>query len=175
MLEPGKVKIAVATVIKAHGIKGELNIELSDSAEPDDDFAPGACLIVEIDGLDVPFFVGSARPRGPESMLLTLDEVTTEAEAAALAGHTLYIYADPEEAGADGLTAGELLGYEITDADTGATIGRVDELTELTPGSWYFVLEGSGKLIPAVDEMILAVDSEARRIEMRLPQGLLEL
>lgn len=173
MLTPGKVKIAVATVIKAHGIKGELNVELTDYAEPEEDFAPGACLITEIDGLDVPFFVAGARPRGADSLLLTLDEVTSETQAAELVGHTLYIYADPQES--DELTAGELLGYNIVDADSNRVIGRVKELEELTPGSWYFRLADSGKLIPAVDEMIEAVDSDARVITMRLPEGLLEL
>lgn len=173
MLAPGKVKIAIATVIKAHGIKGELNVELTDYAEPEEDFAPGACIIIEIDGLDVPFFVSTARSRGSQSMLLALDGVTSEQQAAELAGYTLFIYADPEES--DELTAGELLGYDIIDADSGRAVGRVEELEELTSGSWYFRLADSAKLIPAVDEMIEAVDSDARTITMRLPEGLLEL
>lgn len=175
MLEPGKVKIAVATVIKTHGIKGELNVELTDNAEPEEDFVEGACLIVEIDGLDVPFFVASARPRGADSMLLTLDGIDDESQAAALAGHTLYIYADASEAD-DGLTAGELIGYSIAlSGEEGAVIGTVEELVELTPGCWYFKLRDSGRLIPAVDEMIEDVDSSRLLITMNLPEGLLEL
>lgn len=172
MLEPDKTKLPVATVIKAHGIKGELNVELSDYAEPDEDLAPGACLIAEIDGLDVPFFVAYARMRGSSSALLTLDDINSDADARQLAGHTLYIYADPDDA--DALTAGELLGYEITDATSGRNIGRIDELTELTPGSWYFRM-ADGRLIPAVDEIILAVDHKTRALRMALPSGLLEL
>lgn len=171
MLVPGKVKIAVATVIKPHGIKGELSVELTDMAEPDEDFAPGGCLIAEIDGLDVPFFVASSRPRGSESLLLKLDDVESEADAAALAGRRLYVYADPEEA--EELTAGDLVGYELVDAATGARIGRVEDLTELTPGAWYFDL--GGRLIPAVDEFIADVDHDARTVLMTLPEGLLEL
>ncbi len=175
MLEPEKVKIAVATVTKPHGIKGEMNIELTDFAEPDEDFAPGACLIVEVEGLDVPFFVSSSRRRGPESMLLMLDDVNSEAEAATLCGNSLYVYADGT-AGADGdLTAGELIGYTIIDAGSGSPVGKVTDLTELTPGSWYFVTGPDDRLIPAVDEMILEVDAGRRVIEMRLPEGLLEL
>lgn len=175
MLEPEKVKIAVATVTKTHGIKGEMNIELTDFAEPDDDFAPGACLIVEIEGLDVPFFVASSRPRGPESMLLMLDDVNSEAEATSLCGHSLYVYTDETATDGDELTAGELIGYTIIDADSGNPVGKVSDLKELTPGSWYFVTEPDDRLIPAVDEMILSVDSDRRAIEMRLPEGLLEL
>lgn len=171
MLSPGKVKIAVAKVIKTHGIHGELNVELTDMAEIDDDFAPGACLIAEIDGLDVPFFVSSARSRGPESMLLTLDDIGSD--AATLPGHTLYVYADPEDVDTDNLRASELVGFEVIDANSDRAVGRIDALTELTPGSWYFDLDG--RLIPAVNEFIIDIDSERRAVIMSLPEGMLEL
>lgn len=173
MLLPGKVKIAVAKVIKTHGIHGELNVELTDLCEPDEDFAPGACLIAEIDGLDVPFFVSSSRPRGAESYLLTLDDLTTDADAATLQGHTLYIYADPEEIDGDDLQASQLIGFSIIDAGTNTEVGTIDALTELTPGAWYFDL--NGRLIPAVDEFITGINPEQRTVLMNLPEGLLEL
>ncbi|MDE7110868.1 MAG: hypothetical protein K2O38_03085 [Muribaculaceae bacterium] len=174
------MKLPVATVVKPHGIKGELNILLADMAEPDEDFVAGACLIIEIEGLDVPFFVKSARSRGSDSMLLMLDEVSNEKEAATLAGKTLYVYANPDSPDADDeaegeLTAGALIGFDIVDSETGTTIGRIADLTELTPGCWYFVLEGSEKLIPAVDEMICGVDAASRTVAMDLPEGLAEL
>ena len=175
MLLPGKIKVAVATVTKAHGIKGEMNIALTDMAEPDDDFAPGSCLIVEIEGLDVPFFVASSRPRGSESMLLTLDEVTTQQQAAAMTGLTLYVYADPDEVDAEGCQAGALTGYTIMDATTGRTIGRVERVEELTPGQWFFVMEDTGMLVPAADELVTDLDHEGRVITMALPEGLTEL
>ncbi len=175
MLTPGKHKLAVGRILKTHGIKGELNVELTDEAEPDEDFAPGAPVIMEIDGLDVPFFVASARQRGSSSVLLTLDDVDTETDAAELAGHTIYVYIDPADAdNGDSLTAGDLVGYEMADAETGAAIGRIGSLTELTPGAWYFSLE-DGRLVPAVDEFIVDIDHERRRVEMTLPAGLLEL
>lgn len=173
MLLPGKVKIAVAKIIKPHGIHGELNVELTDMCEPDEDFAPGAYLIAEIDGLDVPFFIAASRPRGAESYLLTFDDVTSDANAAELSGHTLYIYADPEELDSDNIQASQLTGFQVTDAATGATIGIIDALTELTPGAWYFDL--GGRLIPAVDEFIADINPEQRTLSMNLPEGLLEL
>ncbi len=170
MLAPGKVKVAVGTIIKTHGIKGELNVELTDMAEPDDDFAPGACVILELDGLDVPFFVGACRQRGADSVLLTLDDVASDSDAAQLVGHTIYVFADPAEL-SDELTAGDLVGYTVL-AD-GRELGRVDELVELTPGSWYFQV--GGRLIPAVDDFITEISPESLTLTMELPAGLLEL
>lgn len=173
MLTPDKIKIAVAKVIKPHGINGELNVELLDFAEPDSDFEPGACLIVEIDGLDVPFFVSAARPRGADSCLLTLDDVNSDADAAELAGKTLYVYGSPDDISDDSLQASQLIGFEMIDAASGASIGRIDDLTELTPGAWYFNTDG--RLIPAVDEFIADIDPGSRTVAMILPEGLLEL
>lgn len=177
-MDKTKLRLAVATIIKPHGIKGELNVLLADMAEPEIDFAPGACVFIEIEGLDVPFFVASARSRGGDSLLLTLDEVTDEKEAAQLAGKTLFTLADPDEIGDDEeeeMTAGRLIGYEIYDATTDAPVGRIEDVTELTADCWYFVIEGSGQLIPVVDEMIREIDHESRSILMELPLGLSEL
>lgn len=176
MLLPGKIKLAIGLVVKTHGIKGELNFELNDFARPEEDLAPGACVIAEIDGLDVPFFVSSTRPRGAQSVLLTLDEVADEKQASELVGKVLYIYSDPLTAdGNEELTAGDLIGFDISDADSGQTVGRIDDIVELTAGSWYFRLKDSGKLIPAVDEMIIEIDDANRTVVMELPEGLLEL
>lgn len=170
MLAPGKVKIAVGTILKTHGIKGELNVELTEMAEVDDDFATGGCVILEIDGLDVPFFVGGCRRRGADSVLLTLDDVASDADAASLVGLTIYVYADPAELG-DEMTAGDLVGFTIR-TESGV-IGRIDELVELTPGAWYFSV--AGRLIPAVDEFIGEIDPEELTVTVSLPEGLLEL
>lgn len=172
-----KIRLAVGTIMKPHGIKGELNVLLDDRAEPDEDFAPGACVIIEIEGLDVPFFVATARSRGGDSMLLTLDEVNNEREAAELTGKTLYIYVDPDSLEGDDeeMTAGALIGYDIHDSASGQSLGRIADVQELTPGCWYFVIEGSEKLIPAVDEMIEEINSTNRIVGMNLPEGLVEL
>lgn len=176
MLLPHKVKIPIATVIKTHGIKGELNVLLSDYTEPQTDFAPGACLIAEIDGLDVPFFVASSRTRGEESALITLHDLADENDARSLVGHQLYVYADPDPDpdNSGQLTAGELIGYQIIDSTSGKSAGTVAGINELTPGNWYFTTH-SGRLIPAVSELIADIDHRDRKISMTLPSGLLEL
>lgn len=170
MLVPGKVKIAVGTILKTHGIKGELNVELTEMAEVADDFASGACVILEIDGLDVPFFIGGCRQRGAGSVLLTLDDVASDSDAASLVGLTIYVYADPAEM-SDDLTAGDLVGFTIRTESN--VIGRIDEIVELTPGAWYFNV--GGRLIPAVDDFIREIDNRGLSVTVSLPEGLLEL
>ena len=169
------IRLAVGTIIKPHGIKGELNVMMSERAEVED-FAPGACLFIEIEGLDVPFFVGAMRSRGADSLLITLDEIADEKQAAELTGKTLYAYVDPAELDDDEeMTVGALIGYEVIDGSSGDSVGHIADVQELTPGCWYFVLEETEKLLPAVDEMISEIAPETRRVTMDLPEGLAEL
>lgn len=167
------IKVAVATVVKTHGVKGELNVALTDMAEPEQDFAPGACLIAEIEGLDVPFFIKGSRARGGDSLLVQFDEVQTDSEASQLQGLTLYALADPAELEIDPeeLTAGALTDFTVM-AD-GHELGTITDLQELTPGQWFFIV--GERMIPAVDEFILEVDPERRVVTMQLPEGLTEL
>ncbi len=176
MLLSGCVKIAVGYVVKTHGVKGELSVTTDESF--DGELRPGDPVIVDIDGLDVPFFVSAVRGRGRDSLLLTFDDVDDEAAAAMFVGRTLYVYeeesenADPDDDGEE-LTADRLVGYSIV--DSGRPVGVIDDIRELGPDCWYFVMRDSGQLIPIVDEMIQAIDHQACIVEMILPEGLLEL
>jgi 16S rRNA processing protein RimM len=182
MLLPHVDKLSVGTIVKTHGIKGEMNVAL-DSAELDFDFQPGDPLILEIDGLDVPFFIRATRPRGAESLLLSLDGIENETDAAMLCGHTIFTYVDTEEDDTsdaaddeEELTADDLIGYDIIDADRPNTlIGHINQIREMAADCWYFELADSGKLIPIADEFITAINHQKRTVEMSLPQGLLEL
>lgn len=171
----GKVKLPVATAIKTHGVGGELAMQLTDMADPDGDFSPGQCLIAEIEGLDVPFFIASSRPRGTQSVLVTFDEAQSEELARPLVGLTFSALADPDDLAPDSdgdLTAGHLRGYTLI-AD-GKPLGTIDDIVELTPGCWYLQL-ADGRLIPMVEEFITAIDPEAHTLCMSLPEGLAEL
>lgn len=175
MLLPDVNRCPVGTVIKPHGIHGELNVAVESDLFPT---SPGQPLIVEINGLDVPFFVAAVRSRGPESVLLSLDEIHSDAEAARLTGQTLYVYASASGEALtanfdeDELTADLLVGYTIT--DYGHHVGRIADVQELAADNWCFVLD-DGRLIPVADDLILNIDHQERIVEMSLPAGLLDL
>lgn len=178
MLLPDCEKIAVGYVVKTHGVKGELSVAIDGAF--DGELSPGDPLIVDIDGLDVPFFVASLRMRGNDSLLLTLDDVDSDAAAAMFVGHTLWVYGrksagceDLEDDGCAEITADRLVGYTVIDGDV--TAGVIDDVREIAPDCWYFVLRDSGRLIPIADEMIQHIDHRRRIISMDLPAGLLDL
>ena len=51
---------SIGTFFKPHGIKGEISATLDYDIDPSE----LRCIVLEIDGIIVPFFVDSRRPKG---------------------------------------------------------------------------------------------------------------
>lgn len=165
-------KYQTGTIIKSHGIKGELVV----MTEQPELFTPGSPVIVEIEGLDVPLFIATVRPRSAGSLLVTFDDIADERDSSELAGLTTYSYtstAGPDcDCEEDTMTADQLIGFTLFDNST--AIGRIEGIREITTDNWLFEIEG-GFLIPIADDLIEEIDTDKNTITMNLPQGLLDL
>lgn len=159
---------------KPHGIKGEI----SASFDPRVDVGALKCVVAEVNGLFVPFFIDAIRSRGADAVLLTIDGITDENEAKLLSKKPLYLLngdaalaADDED---DGFYAEDLVGFSALDED-GAVIGKIAGV-DSTTANVLFVIDrpdGSEALVPVADEFIDGIDSESATITLRLPDGLL--
>lgn len=159
---------------KSHGIKGEI----SASFDPRVDVGALKCVVAEVNGLFVPFFIDAIRSRGADAVLLTIDGITDENEAKLLSRKPLYLLngdaalaADDED---DGFYAEDLVGFSALDED-GAVIGKIAGV-DSTTANVLFVIDlpdGSEALVPVADEFIDGIDPESATITLRLPDGLL--
>lgn len=159
---------------KPHGIKGEI----SASFDPRVDVGALKCVVAEVNGLFVPFFIDAIRSRGADAVLLTIDGITDENEAKLLSRKPLYLLngdaalaADNED---DGFYAEDLVGFSALDED-GAVIGKIAGV-DSTTANVLFVIDrpdGSEALVPVADEFIDGIDPESATITLRLPDGLL--
>ena len=153
---------------KPHGVKGEAMFHFDDDCFDRDD-ADHLFLLVE--GLPVPFAIEEYRFRSDETCLLKLQDIDSEQQARQLTGcQVLYPRNENDDAP---LTWDELEGFTLvnsTDNQAVGTIVRVDLQTMNT----LFVLD-DGRLVPAADEWVTAIDRHAHTIAMTLPEGLLEL
>lgn len=159
---------------KPHGIKGEI----SASFDPRVDVGALKCVVAEVNGLFVPFFIDAIRSRGADAVLLTIDGITDENEAKLLSRKPLYLLngdaalaADDED---DGFYAEDLVGFSALDED-GAVIGKIAGV-DSTTANVLFVIDlpdGSEALVPVADEFIDGIDPESATITLRLPDGLL--
>lgn len=159
---------------KPHGIKGEI----SASFDPRVDVGALKCVVAEVNGLFVPFFIDAIRSRGADAVLLTIDGITDENEAKLLSRKPLYLLngdaalaADDED---DGFYAEDLVGFSALGED-GAVIGKIAGV-DSTTANVLFVIDrpdGSEALVPVADEFIDGIDPESATITLRLPDGLL--
>ena len=80
--------IAIGHYNKPHGVAGEL----SATVDVDLEVLRGlSCLVSDIDGIFVPFFVNAIRPKSVDTMLLTIDGIENEKEAARLVNRDIWI------------------------------------------------------------------------------------
>lgn len=170
-------ELTVARVRRAHGLDGEVLVQAvtDDGAEI---FVPDRSLSVRRAGRDeanAVLTVVTSRPhRG--GFLLTFREIEGREAAERLLGAELLLHRDelrPLED--DEYFLHDLVGLEVVDEAAG-TIGVVKDVYDAA-GTWLagVELDGRERLVPLRPETVRRVDVEAGRIEMSLPDGLLEL
>lgn len=162
-----------------HGIKGEINALIDDGVELEE----LSCIVLDMDGIFVPFFMSGVRRRGTMSYLVSIDGITDERKAAELTNKTIYALADEigssddTENGEDGFYAEDLIGYTLL-TTTGDFRGTIDDIDDSTDNLLFIVTTADSDkrfLIPVADEFITGIDVEGRSVTVELPTGLLDL
>lgn len=170
----------VGKVNKTHGVDGELSVSFFDEAVMEV-IEPDTCLIFDIDGIYVPFFADTVRSRSSETLLISLDGENKRESVADFVGKSVYMLkTDIPESIEDengGLYAGQLIGYEAVDTE-GNLIGIIDDIDDHEDNPLFVIkqAEGTAKVyVPIVDDFITDIDTDKHRIELDLPDGLLEI
>jgi len=164
----------IGRIGKVHGIRGEVSFHFDDDVF---DRVEADYLVIETDGILVPFFMEEYRFRSDETAIVKFDGIDTETQARALTGCAVYFpYALAGEDEEPPLTSG-IIGFTVTDARTSALVGTVTGIDSATVNTLLEVAAPDGRevLIPVVEEWIEAVDRDRRAVTMRLPEGLLDL
>ena len=156
---------------KAHGVKGEVTFQFDDDVF---DRIDADYLILDVDGILVPFFMEEYRFRSDTTAIVKFCDVDTQERARELTCCDVYFPLSlvPDEDDAP-LTYAFLVGFSLIEAKSGKTIGTIAAIDDQTVNI-LFELE-DGTLIPASDELITDIDKDKRKIMMTLPEGLLEL
>lgn len=168
--------IEIGKFLKPHGLKGELNAVL----DVDDTYAEdGNPLIVEMDGILVPFYVESFRPKGSEACLVKLAGIDSQQDSRQFVNKIVYglrsdleNYFDSEDLDIES----DLIGFKMFDKELGE-IGNVIDIDDSTANVLFVVESPEQRMIyvPAAEEFITAIDDERKIIETSLPAGLIDL
>ena len=160
--------VVVGKITKAHGLKGEVMVLVfSDNPER---FAPGTPLLFE-DGREIR--VRASRPNGGR-LLVAFEGVDDRNAAELLRGQTLVV---PRSALPE-LPEGEYWPHELEGCvvvtESGRTLGAISDVVANPAQDLWVAVDGSGAevMVPAIREVIVDVDLEARRVLVRDIPGL---
>ena len=155
---------------KAHGVKGEISFLFDDDVfdRTDADY-----LVLDLDNILVPFFIEEYRFKTDDNALMKFEGIDTQERARELTGCDVYFPRELAESDEEHLSWAAIRGFELIDANTGKSAGRIASVDDATINI-LFELE-DGKLIPASEELITNVDTKKQQIFINLPEGILEL
>jgi 16S rRNA processing protein RimM len=182
MTTPAPAFLIVGRVRKAHGIRGEVVVELL-TDEPDAIFASGRRVFAGNTAGDLArdrqeLHVRTVRPFN-EGLLVGFAEVPDRNAADLWRGRYLLAPADEVPAPADDeVYLHDLIGMRVELVD-GTTVGTVEEVYELPLGLGVDVRrlpprDGETVLLPWDERTVTSVDRESRVIVVTPPEGLLE-
>jgi 16S rRNA processing protein RimM len=155
---------------KAHGVKGEVSLQFDDDIF---DRVEAEYLVLDIDGILVPFFMEEYRFRSDTVCLVKFCDVDTQQRAQELTGCDVYFPRALAETTDETPSLSMLVGYEIVSVADGRAVGKIAAIDDST-ANILFELE-TGQLIPANDDLIEVIDTEQQQIRMNIPEGLLNI
>jgi 16S rRNA processing protein RimM len=161
----------IGRIGKAHGVHGEVTFLFTDDVF---DRADADYLVLEVDGILVPFFMEEYRFRSDSLALVKFVGIDTQERASELTHSKVWFPraltpTDEEEAP----SLASLVGFDLVEATSNTVVGRIASIDDTTANVLY-ELE-NGLLVPAHDELVEAIDMAKKTIIMHIPEGLLEL
>ena len=173
MIHPDEV-FYIGRLGSTHGLKGELTLRFTD-----DIFTSEDCeyLVCDIDGLLVPFFLEDWRIRSSETAIVKFEGYDDVNAVQILQNADVYY---PKSA--VGSQRGELMswkvltGFSVSDVTAGA-LGTVTEVDDTSANTLLVVESPDGKelVLPMHPDLVEALDIDARTLQLRLPEGLLDI
>jgi 16S rRNA processing protein RimM len=168
------VRVVVARIGRAHGIRGEVSVELRTDS-PRERFTDGAVLHVGAGVIGAPETLTVERVRDHNgTLLLTFAEAADRTAADAL--RNLLLEADvPDDEDDDAWYEEQLVGLRALDP-AGRELGEVTALDVDAPQHRLTVRTPDGvlRLVPFVHEIVPVVDPAAGHVVIDAPPGLLD-
>ncbi|WP_426366419.1 ribosome maturation factor RimM [Streptomyces sp. E-08] len=168
------MQLVVARVGRAHGIKGEVTVEVR-TDEPELRLGPGAVLLTDPASAG-PLTIESGKVHSGR-LLLRFEGVRDRNAAEALRNTLLIAEIDPEELPEE---EDEYYDHQLMDLDVvladGTEIGRITEISHL-PSQDLFIVErpdGTELMIPFVSSIVTEIDLEEQRAVIDPPPGLID-
>ena len=163
----------IGTIQRTHGVNGEFQVIWNNDFYLEDFNLES--VFIEFEGIPIPFFISSIRSKGEDKALVKLDDVEDVNVANEFVGMKLLLPSDQLESD-DELLMSDLVGYTVI-SNHNQLVGVILDYQEFKSNAVFTIKHQSdGELmIPAVDELIVEIDSERKTIVMEIADGLIDL
>lgn len=159
---------------KSHGVKGEVNLLFDDDIF---DRTDAEYLILEVDGILVPFYIEEYRFHGNSTALMKFYDIETQDQARELTGCNVFFPRKLSNNNEEEVSWSEIIGYRLVDTHTGNEVGKITNVNDSTLNILFEVMSDAQKeiLIPASEDLIQGIDTERKEVKIQLPEGILDL
>lgn len=161
-------------IAKKFSFKGEVLVYL-DTDEPEL-YENMESVFVELNKNLVPFFIENSSLHKNDFLRVKFEDVETEEDADAIMGCELYLPLSflPKLEG-NQFYYHEVIGFEVEDQRLGV-VGKIVSINDTTAQPLFEVLNGNVEmLIPMIDQFLIKIDRDNKKVTMNLPEGLVEM
>lgn len=162
--------IHLGSIAKTHGFDGAFLVLKSENLEVKT--SKLKTLFIEDGPFPVPFQVKSVKEHG-DGLIVNLHLLPTYDDAKRWVGRNVYAENTSAIQETEDASPVEITGYTLHDIESGFT-GTIDKVFEYA-GQWMMEVNPGEKWIPLTEAYIRHIDEKLRKIEVNLPEGLLDL
>lgn len=169
--------VTIAAIGKAHGLRGEVSLQLR-TDQPEDRLAPGTAFTADTPAGARTLTIESVRTQQGR-WYARFAGVSDRTDAESLRGTLLTLDVDTEEeaeADPDAWYPSELKGLRVVHVEDGTELGTVVDLLHYPAQDLLVVRTADGRrvLLPFVQELVPEVDLEERTVHADPPGGLFD-
>lgn len=163
----------IGKVCKTHSLQGEVVCEFTDFSFDESD---AEYLVIDLGSFLVPFFLEEYRFKNDTAAIVKFEGVDNETEANKLVGMSIYLPLSFKPALThENMTWNDFIGFRLIDEHAGE-LGEITYVDDSTANVLFVVHYKDEKIyIPAVEEFVVDIQLEEKRIIMNLPDGLLSI
>ncbi|POS01243.1 ribosome maturation factor RimM [Flavobacterium croceum] len=161
-------------IAKKFSFKGEVLIYL-DTDEPEI-YEEMESIFVEFGKNLVPFFIENSSLHKNDFLKVKFEDVDTEQQADEIIGSAVYLplSALPKLEG-NKFYYHEVIGFDIEDQRLGV-FGKITSINDSSAQPLFEVVNGTIEiLVPMIDQFLVKIDRENKKVIMNLPEGLVEM
>jgi len=161
-------------IAKKFSFKGEVLIYL-DTDEPEL-YEDMESVFVEFNKNLVPFFIENSNLHKGDFLRVKFEDVDSEADADEIMGCEIHLPLSmlPKLEG-NKFYFHEVIGFEIEDQRLGI-FGKIVSINDTSAQPLFEVVNGNVEiLVPMIDQFLIKIDRENKKVVMNLPEGLVEM